>query len=119
MSIKFVCSCGKHLRARDEMAERRSMCPRCGAPVGVPSLRPTHAGTTAAPLTPQERRRLRSDKPSADAASGVAFSAPRACVSRSAARGAGRRKSAANWNGMAINAWLIPSSTGACCWALP
>lgn len=58
MAIKFICSCGKRLRARDEMAARRSMCPRCGAPVGVPSLRPTHAGTTAAPLTPQERRRL-------------------------------------------------------------
>jgi len=59
MSIKFVCSCGKRLRARDEMAARRSMCPRCGAPVGFPSLRPTHSGTVAAPLTPQERRRLR------------------------------------------------------------
>jgi hypothetical protein len=58
MSIKFICSCGKHLRARDEMAARRSMCPRCGAPVGIPSLRPTHAGTIAATLTPQERCRL-------------------------------------------------------------
>jgi hypothetical protein len=58
MSIKFICSCGKHLRARDEMAARRSMCPRCGAPVGIPSLRPTHAGTIAAPLTPQDRCRL-------------------------------------------------------------
>jgi hypothetical protein len=62
MSIKFICSCGKHLRARDEMAARRSMCPRCGAPVGIPSLRPTHAGTVAGPLTPQERRRLRRDR---------------------------------------------------------
>src|SRR5579871_6490204 len=66
MSIKFICSCGKHLRARDEMAARRSMCPRCGAPVGVPSMRPTHAGTVAAPLTPQERRRLRREAPSLD-----------------------------------------------------
>jgi hypothetical protein len=66
MSIKFVCSCGKRLRARDEMAARRSMCPRCGAPVGIPSLRPTHAGTAAAPMTPQERRRLRRDKPHAE-----------------------------------------------------
>ncbi len=63
MSIKFYCSCGKPLRARDEMAARRSICPRCGAPVGIPSLRPTHAGTDAAPLTPQERRRSRRDKP--------------------------------------------------------
>jgi hypothetical protein len=67
MSIKFVCSCGKHLRARDEMAARRSMCPRCGNPVGVPSLEPTHAGTQAAPLTPQERRRLSRNKPGSDA----------------------------------------------------
>src|SRR5579875_2856853 len=58
MSIKFICSCGKHLRARDEMAARRSMCPRCGAPVGIPSLRPTHPGAPVlAPLTPQERLR--------------------------------------------------------------
>lgn len=62
MSIKFICSCGKHLKARDEMAARRSMCPRCGKPVGVPSLRPTHAGTAAEPLTPQERMRLNRKK---------------------------------------------------------
>ena len=36
MTIKFVCSCGKHLRARDHLAARRLACPRCGAPVGVP-----------------------------------------------------------------------------------
>jgi|SRR5579884_1340617 len=67
MSIKFICSCGKHLRARDEMAARRSMCPRCGNPVGVPSLQPAHAGTQAGPLTPQERRRLNRNKSSTDA----------------------------------------------------
>jgi hypothetical protein len=57
MTIKFICSCGKHLKARDEMAARRSVCPRCGSPVGVPSLKPTHPGTDAAPMTPQERLR--------------------------------------------------------------
>jgi hypothetical protein len=62
MSIKFICSCGKHLRARDEMAARRSMCPRCGAPVGIPSMRPTHRGTAAAPMTPQERQRHSRDR---------------------------------------------------------
>jgi hypothetical protein len=56
LTIKFVCSCGKHLRARDEMAARRSLCPRCGAPVGIPSLKPHHAGA-AGPMTPMERRR--------------------------------------------------------------
>jgi hypothetical protein len=59
VSIKFFCSCGQSLRARDEMASRRCRCPRCGNPVGVPSLRPTHAGTQAAPMTPEERYRLR------------------------------------------------------------
>jgi hypothetical protein len=39
------------------MAARRSVCPRCGSPVGIPSLKPTHAGTVAAPLSPDERRR--------------------------------------------------------------
>jgi hypothetical protein len=68
MSIKFVCSCGKHLRARDEMAARRSMCPACGAPVGIPSLQPTHRGTTAAPMTPMERLRHRRANASADPA---------------------------------------------------
>jgi hypothetical protein len=62
MSIKFICSCGKHLRARDEMAARRSRCPRCGNPVGVPSLHPTHAGTSSAPMTPQERMRHNRNK---------------------------------------------------------
>src|SRR2546423_851321 len=57
MTIKFICTCGKHLRARDEMAARRSVCPRCGSPVGIPSLKPTHPGTAAAPMTPLERIR--------------------------------------------------------------
>jgi hypothetical protein len=57
MSIKFVCSCGKHLRARDDMAARRVLCPRCRSLVGVPSRQPTHRGTDAAPMTPQERLR--------------------------------------------------------------
>lgn len=74
MSIKFICSCGKHLRARDEMAARRSMCPRCGAPVGVPSLRPTHTGTAAAPLTPQDRVRLNRIKSSREALNAVTSS---------------------------------------------
>ncbi len=51
MPIKFVCRCGKHLRAREEMACRRSLCPRCGAPVGIPSLQPTHRGTTLGPMS--------------------------------------------------------------------
>ncbi len=63
MTIKFICSCGKHLRARDEMASRRSVCPRCGAPIGVPSLHPNHPGDTLGPMTPDERRRARKPAP--------------------------------------------------------
>lgn len=59
MAIRFVCSCGKHLRARDEMAGRRSMCPRCGAPVGVPAPRRPPPGAPAGLLTPVERCRTR------------------------------------------------------------
>jgi hypothetical protein len=54
MSIKFTCVCGKRLRARDDMAARRSFCPRCGAPIGVPS-QSTRRGTSAGPMTPGER----------------------------------------------------------------
>jgi hypothetical protein len=57
MSIKFVCGCGKRLRAHDSMAGRRIRCPRCGCPAGVPSLQPTHRGTAASPMTPAERCR--------------------------------------------------------------
>jgi hypothetical protein len=64
MTIKFICSCGKHLKARDEMASRRSVCPRCGSPVGIPALKPTGPVAGVAPLTPLERlRRARDRKP--------------------------------------------------------
>jgi len=59
MTIKFICTCGKHLRARDEMAMRRSICPRCGAPVGIPSLQPLHREATLGPMTPAERVRAK------------------------------------------------------------
>jgi hypothetical protein len=55
MSIKFFCSCGKRLKAKDAMAARRTICPACGNPVGIPSLQPTQRGTAAASLSPLER----------------------------------------------------------------
>jgi hypothetical protein len=55
MSIKFVCPCGKHLRAREEMARMRILCPACGRPVSVPSREPTQRGTRAEPLAPPQR----------------------------------------------------------------
>jgi hypothetical protein len=80
MTIKFYCGCGKHLKARDEMAARRAVCPRCGSPVGIPSLKPTHAGTVAAPLTPFERRRRNRERdaatPPAEATVTAADAAP-------------------------------------------
>src|SRR5436189_1665908 len=66
MSIKFICTCGKHLRARDEMAARRSVCPACGAPVGIPSRQPTHPATDAGPMSPLERMRARKYAPPVD-----------------------------------------------------
>jgi hypothetical protein len=58
MAIKFFCKCGKKLKARDEMAGRRSMCPRCGSPVGIPGATPTHPGTTLGPMSIQDRLRF-------------------------------------------------------------
>src|SRR5262245_27279124 len=54
MTIKFVCGCGKHLRARDSMALQRAICPECGSMVGMPSLKPAHPAPPP-PMTPQER----------------------------------------------------------------
>src|SRR5262249_14622980 len=34
---------------------RRTVCPRCGAPVGIPSLQPATPGATLGPMTPAER----------------------------------------------------------------
>ncbi|MCI0683837.1 MAG: hypothetical protein L0Y71_17160 [Gemmataceae bacterium] len=58
MSIKFICKCGKHLRARESLAGKRSVCPACGELVGVPSLQPTHRGTEPAPLSPVDKAKL-------------------------------------------------------------
>ena len=63
MTIKFVCGCGKRLRARDDMARMRVLCPGCGTFVGVPALEPTVAGGQRA-MSPQERiRHGRNDPP--------------------------------------------------------
>jgi hypothetical protein len=59
MSISFVCRCGKRLRAREDMASRRSMCPRCGAPVGIPSLEQREDGRAGAMSREEIARRDR------------------------------------------------------------
>lgn len=61
MAIKFVCGCGKHLRARDDMASKRVICPKCGSLVGIPALRPALPGA-AGPMTPLERLRHARDR---------------------------------------------------------
>src|SRR5262249_33413360 len=58
MAIKFFCKCGKKLKAREEMAGRRSICPRCGSPVGIPGLKPTHAGAPLGPMPIKDRLRF-------------------------------------------------------------
>lgn len=58
MSIKFTCSCGKRLRAPESLATKRTVCPRCGNPVGIPPLHPPHPGA-AGHMTPAERLRHR------------------------------------------------------------
>jgi len=73
MSIKFFCSCGKRLKAKDAMAARRTICPACGNPVGIPSQQPTQRGTAAAPLTPFERQ---ARERQALAAAGTSTAAP-------------------------------------------
>jgi hypothetical protein len=57
MTIKFVCSCGKRLRARDHMAARRLACPRCGAPVGIPSSSQANQARLVNPFAPPARPR--------------------------------------------------------------
>lgn len=51
--IRFVCNCGRRLRARDEAALRRAICPSCGCPVGRSST--LDAAMRPKPLNPSER----------------------------------------------------------------
>src|SRR6266849_6977709 len=85
MAIKFFCKCGKKLKARDEMAGRRSMCPRCGSPVGIPGLAPTHAGAPLGPMSLKNRLRFwRTHLPSETLPKSLLPYAPTESVSRDA-----------------------------------
>lgn len=53
MPISFSCTCGKTLRANDEVAGKRVKCPGCGTAVVVPA-RPTTASSLV--LTQQKSR---------------------------------------------------------------
>lgn len=54
MTIKFYCSCGKKLRAKDAMAARRAVCPQCGQRVGVPASTSTTRSGYTRPLSVEE-----------------------------------------------------------------
>jgi hypothetical protein len=56
MAIKYVCSCGKRLRAPEKHAGRLHVCPGCGESVQIPPL--LTSDSERPPMTPQERRRL-------------------------------------------------------------
>lgn len=49
MSIRFACKCGKHLRAGDTMAGRRTLCPKCGALLSIPKQEDEAASGAAIP----------------------------------------------------------------------
>jgi hypothetical protein len=66
LTIKFVCSCGKHLKARDEMASRRSVCPRCGSPVGIPALKAGPPAAAAPRTMPRPDRAASAASPVVD-----------------------------------------------------
>lgn len=82
MSIKFHCSCGKKLRARDAMAARQVVCPQCGQRLGVPvSGAATRSGFTRPlsveeylqhPRNPDTEQDFRPNSAAADAASRLA-----------------------------------------------
>src|SRR5262249_48203301 len=40
--IEFVCSCGKRLKASDDIAARDVVCLRCGSLLSIPPLDPIH-----------------------------------------------------------------------------
>jgi hypothetical protein len=40
MPIDFVCSCGKHMKAKEAFAGRKIKCPRCDTLVRIPRLGP-------------------------------------------------------------------------------
>jgi hypothetical protein len=52
MPIRFACSCGKQLQARDEYAGRRIKCPNCEAVLSIPDGAAAPAPPAATPKPP-------------------------------------------------------------------
>lgn len=55
MSITVSCSCGKRLKAPDNLAGKRVKCPACGTLVDIPKVPESTSGETYA-LAPEEDR---------------------------------------------------------------
>lgn len=72
MSITFTCLCGKRLKARESSAGRRTQCPRCGEPVGIP--------LSAGPVAPPSSRKEAADAATAAARVGPAATIPAAIL---------------------------------------
>jgi hypothetical protein len=53
VSITFTCLCGKRLKARESSAGKRTQCPQCGEPVGIPE--------SSAPVAPPSSRKEAAD----------------------------------------------------------
>ncbi len=71
MAITFVCPCGKHLRARDELASRRILCPGCDSPVTVPALDAPVSETENGPAPVRNRPRV--ERPNAEPTGPIFF----------------------------------------------
>ena len=49
MSISFVCTCGKRMKARAEFAGKQVRCPQCGAVLAIPTSSADSAPATSGP----------------------------------------------------------------------
>jgi hypothetical protein len=52
MPIDFVCSCGKHMKAKEAFAGRKIKCPQCDTLVRIPRLGPLPASAANARSAP-------------------------------------------------------------------
>lgn len=64
MSITFTCLCGKRLKAQESSAGKRTQCPQCGEPVGIP----LSSAPTGPPVSRKEAARAASDPEAAKSA---------------------------------------------------
>jgi hypothetical protein len=84
MAIAFSCSCGKHLKARDEFAGRKIKCPGCQGILLIPVIAPAPvavpAVTEPAPAPPPSDPILDAEPPMVPRAKPVAMKVPEAVI---------------------------------------